>query len=578
MADKKIISQITSTPGIRRDGTVVDSDHYNDGQWVRFQRGKPKKIGGYRSLSRELTGPIRRCLMWSRGVVNTLYSFNSYGIEALQVDKNGNGNSVVDVTPASFLYNQDNSWTVDSMYDAAAGSLGTIVVAVSTQTLTNIDDTTNRQVYYSVANAVNQFQPIAGLSVSGGIVCAPPYLIYYGNDGLVGWSDVNQPQTLTSGDAGTARVTGAKVVKALAAPSKNGPGAVLWSLDSVISMQYIGGNAVFRFSTLSPSSSILSANSVIEYDGIYYWVGVDRFMACDGNSVSELPNTENLNWFFDGLNQAYSQKVWAAKIPRYGEIWWFFPKDGATECSHAVIYNVREKTWYDCKLDRSSGFSSQVFKYPVMSGSSPRTDAIRANITLSSGSIKAGDTLSGATSGATATVIKAEGSNNYLIMVNSPTVSFTPGEGINNLSAAGAGTLVFIKNLYSAYIHEKGKNAVEGETELSILSFFETCDFGLPTGGTKNGLTEGIDTNTRIIRIEPDFVMSGNMQVQVVGRKRPQGADVFSDEYTFGPTTETVDLREQRRMIRLRFTSNAINGSYEMGKTLIHCEPGDPMP
>jgi hypothetical protein len=34
-------------------------------------------------------------------------------------------------------------------------------------------------------------------------------------------------------------------------------------------------------------------------------------------------------------------------------------------------------------------------------------------------------------------------------------------------------------------------------------------------------------------------------------------------------------MREQRRMIRLRFNSNEVDGFYEMGRVILHTEPGD---
>ena len=52
MAEK--IVQIKSLPGIKRDGTKFEGDQYVDGQWVRFQRGLPRKMGGYRSISKYL--------------------------------------------------------------------------------------------------------------------------------------------------------------------------------------------------------------------------------------------------------------------------------------------------------------------------------------------------------------------------------------------------------------------------------------------------------------------------------------------------------------------------------------------
>lgn len=207
------------------------------------------------------------------------------------------------------------------------------------------------------------------VGTDGGIVTLGPYLVTYGSYGSVANSDVNQPSLFFTGDYNAANVTGSKIVKGLPIRGgSNAPAALLWSLDSVIKMSKVStAEGVFRFDTMSGQSSILSSNSVIEYDGIYYWVGVDRFLMFSG-VVQELPNTLNANWFFDGLNINYRQRVWAMKIPRYGEIWWFYPRGEATECTHAIIYNVREKTWYDTELGRSAGYYSQVFPYPLMAG------------------------------------------------------------------------------------------------------------------------------------------------------------------------------------------------------------------
>lgn len=535
-------------------------------------------MGGFREISGELTGPVRATQMWSRGLIHSLYSFSSSRVEVLQVDKNGVGNSIYDVTPSGHVDSPDVMWSVDNMYDDAVGSKSTIIVAVPTRSLSNIDDPTQSQVYFSVAGTTNPMTPIPGLTCSGGIVCIPPYLVYYGSDGLVGWSDVNQPQTLNSGDAGTARVTGAKVVKALPMRTSSGPGAILLSLDSVILMQYVGGSAIFRFTTISSQSSILSPNSMVEYDGKYYWVGVDRFLGCAGGQVGELLNSENINWFFDNLNWSQSQKVWAMKVPRYGEIWWFYPRGDATECTHAIIYNVRENIWYDCQLSRGSGYYSQVFRFPMMVGSTPRGNVIQAQITTSSGTFSPGDSITGATSGATYTILKVEANNYYQLSVTQVSISPVIGEGMDNLSRSGTGTLILTKDLYSAFSHEWGLDAVYQDRTVAIPSFFETSDFGYPTGSTNVGQDRGANRNTRIVRVEPDFIQSGKMSFTVRGRKYPSEGDLVSGDFEFDPTTLKVDLREQRRLIRLRFESNCLEGNFEMGRTILHLEPGDPAP
>jgi hypothetical protein len=70
MAEIKQLFTIMSLPGIKRDGTVLDGDNYSDGQWCRFQRGRPKKMGGFVRVSNQLSGPVRENLVWSRETLN----------------------------------------------------------------------------------------------------------------------------------------------------------------------------------------------------------------------------------------------------------------------------------------------------------------------------------------------------------------------------------------------------------------------------------------------------------------------------------------------------------------------------
>ena len=54
-----LIYTLGVTAGIKRDGTTFDSREYSDGTWCRFQRGVPKKMGGYRQMFRMPDGVPR---------------------------------------------------------------------------------------------------------------------------------------------------------------------------------------------------------------------------------------------------------------------------------------------------------------------------------------------------------------------------------------------------------------------------------------------------------------------------------------------------------------------------------------
>ena len=579
MAEIKEVFQITTLPGVKRDGTQLDGDNFTDAQWCRFIRkeGRPKKMGGYQEINSPVPGPIRAITVWTRDAFNAVISGSQYGIFQSNVDQNGGSGPSYDRTPTGWA-NHEGAWTLDSMYDDAVGSQNTIIVAHRTNNITSIDDPNATQVYYGVASNTTPFTPITGLLVSGGIVCISPYLVYYGSDGLVGWSDINQPQTLTTGDAGSDRVTGSKVVKGLPLRSGSGPAAILWSLDSVIRMDWVGGAAIFKFSTITTQSSILSQNSVIEYDGDYFWIGIDRFMAYTGGKVIEIPNEMNKNWFFDNLNFSQRQKVWATKVPRFGEIIWFFPFGDATECNKAVVFNMNLKTWYDFELSRTAGYYSQVFNHPVWAYvNSGRY--FRLTIDTPTGAFSPGDTLIGTTSNDTGTVHFVESPTVLIVRPLSPDgdwgTLFESPETVNNLGQAGSGVVLSSVSLASSYIHEKGLNAVTMNDETAISAHFTTSDFGYPTGSSQPNGIKGANRWTRLARVEPDFVMEEEMSIEVIGREFAQSPDIVSQPFTFDSQTGKIDLREQRRQIRLRFTSNTLNGNFEMGRTILHIEPGD---
>jgi hypothetical protein len=61
----------------------------------------------------------------------------------------------------------------------------------------------------------------------------------------------------------------------------------------------------------------------------------------------------------------------------------------------------------------------------------------------------------------------------------------------------------------------------------------------------------------------------------ITGPSYAQGAVVLSDPYVFSPDTLKIDLREQRREMRIKFESNTVRGDYEMGQVLLSADFGD---
>ena len=607
MAESTII--LKSNPGIKRDGTKFEGDFYTDGQWVRWQRGLPRKMGGYRSTQKYLTEISRGFSTFTQQNFVYCHSGGATTLERFTIDGTGNSSIITDRTPVSAAATATvtltggasgsvDTITVDGVallgspvafntslnttaadvataintgtgthgYTAtAASAVVTIsastsvgsdpngyVVAVTSTTITTThtnmaggsfalaqstrnlwmfdyqyDSSTNQnyllahvspnmqcvcndeggQIFFGEVLGTGDLKSVSlpsDANCTGGIVSLHPFLFYYGTDGIIGWSVSGEPTNLTGAGSGIARPWGQKIIKGLPlrAGSGSAPAGIFWAYDAVIRATFTGGDTVFQFDVIATDTSIISETCVVDYDGVFFWCGVDRFLMFNG-VVREVPNQMNLNYFFDGINPRAKTKVFAFKVPRYGEIWWCYPRGDATECTHAVIFNVRENTWYDTELPnfgRSAGQFNNSFAAPILTG----------------------------------------------------------------VEDSGSG--------YRVWVHEQLTDEYDGPNIRPIRSYFETADL--------SSLTQGRNEYVRITTIEPDFVQRGPMSVQVTGRANARAPEVVGTVFHFPesasvPHEQIVMLKEQRRELRVRFESNAVYGDYQMGQIIGHIESGD---
>lgn len=507
-------------PGVQRDGTRVDSECSVDAQWTRWRMGRPRKMGGYRTITSEVQGKGRRIFMYYKGGQVITHIGHSHGIEQVVFDTEGNFISRVDRTPPNFIGGIEPGWTIDALFDTTSEAIQ--LLAHSTPNVGVIADNVRTPPFVGLIDAVT---PLAQLGnpdstfggnytqpqFSGGLVCVQPFLFSFDSDGRIGWSAPNIPDTLgVSGGnsgAGIARVSAQKFLSGmpLRGGGGNSPAALFWSLSEVVTANFTGPPEWFRFNTPSPSSSILAGATTIEYDGLYYWAGVDRFLMFNG-TVVEVPNNYNADWFFDNMNWAYAGKSFAFKVPRFGEIWFCAPLFGATEPSHAVIYNTREKCWYDTVLPdggRSAGFFAQGFRFPVMSGVSQGADG------------------------------------------------------------------------FQLWLHEtRGKNRIDRSGPQPIRAYVSTPFMGGPMASPpdSHGLSVG--------QLEADMLQTGDMAIVGSGGSNPRGSDIPTDAAILKADPATADeqlvgVKMSRRYLRMIFESNTMNGDFVFGRNILHVEAGD---
>ncbi len=503
---------LASAPGIKRDGTRFDNEHYLDGEWCRFQRGKPKKIGGYQQVTDTVPEITRGMHSFSSDNIQYLHLGHPNSLGQYQVS-NGTLNLFSDRTPAGFVGDINHLWQFDIFADTS-GTGNHVLVAHVAENAANIDNSVAGTIYIDTIDATTQLSTV-GLNAawngaeatSGGVVVSGVYIWSYGSEGLIVQSQANDLSALPVAiNIGTQKIVKGMPLRG----AGTGPAALFWGLDILIRATSTGSTPAFAYDVIARGITIMSSQGVVEMDGIYYWPGVDRWYMFNG-VVREIPNNMNQNWFFDNINFNHRQKCFGFKIPRYGEIWWCYPRGSATECTHAVVFNVREGYWFDTPLPdnddinqgRTAGIYADVYQRPFMVDNDDNT------------------------SGGGRTLWQHETAFDKI--------------RLSNVSAIRSSFETHEFAMLDQQVADKSLRVARVEPDL-----VQSGDMTLQVRGRANAKATVIDGATETIFASPST-----------------------------PDEETVKFKEVHRLMSFKFESNVGGGNYELGKTFAHIEPAD---
>jgi hypothetical protein len=695
--------------GIKRDGTVFQSNQYTDGVWCRFQRGDPKKMGGYKSIFTSLIGIYRGMIVQPDNGVNYIFAGNYESLNVFNTNlsyASGSGPYIVNMLPGSVFANVDTYtttqitvpgdattafgpgtefimqqtgtptvytvstvatvtgppqqtqinytptgptgpvekiwlndtiftpdpqegpyriiWQFDAQFSPQGGDLS--IFAHPGYNLVNIDNSVVSQVltgaitpdnteswsFTGLCDSEGQNPTYQPIEVDGGVCMLYPFIFVYGSHGYLANNNVSLTNYNTQNFydwngpfANQLNVSPSKIVKGT--PTRGGtnaPSGLFWATDSLIRVSFNSqaSTIYWSYDIVSNQISIMSSSSVVEMDGTYFWMGVDRFYLYNG-SVKVLPNDKNVNWLFNNINYSQRQKVWATKVPRYNEIWFFYPRGEATECTDAIIYNVKDDLWYDAGqavgAQRSCGYTTEIFPTPIWADWNYNPVYSRSYIVIDTPDTLdppeanqiyiEGDVTPTFSPGSNLTFNIQNSFNQTYLITNSELIitEDVPAPGVTLITVSvnfetepTVGEQVFsVQGGFNIWQHEFGVNQSALNGEFAVYSSITTSDISWLTGSPSQDSLMGVNRRMHLRRVEPNFLQTGTMSMTVIGRKFAGGQyEAIDGPFYFTQDTGKIDLRIEHRLMRLKFESNDINGNYEMGRNLITAEYGDERP
>jgi hypothetical protein len=201
------------------------------------------------------------------------------------------------------------------------------------------------------------------------------------NNARVQWSGINDPTTWSSSavtqsdfqdvpDGGQIQgITGGEF------------GLVLLE-RSLFRMSYIGSPLVFQFDNISRNLGCYEPNSIIQWQGITYFLGDDGFYACNGQQVEGIGAEKVDRFFFNDADEGSFPEMSAAVDPIRNLVMWGYRNSG--DIYRVLLYHVNTKRWsfIDTTLSRLASYSTPGITLEGVDTYSSSIDALQ--ITLDS--------------------------------------------------------------------------------------------------------------------------------------------------------------------------------------------------
>lgn len=531
--------------GVQRDGTSFQSTYCTSAQWIRFQRDRVKKIGGMKGVNipNININNVTNLRVYPANEIGRMITFIGHraGI-AMLTSEGADWNPNLPAINILTLQNPSDNymWESEIVVDVLGGVPTTYIIFMLTNNSINIVQNTPSRFFRKQVSPVLNTDPVEEITntntprqgitnnafidplMNGNLCFASPYLFIFGSNGLVRFSNTTNPFSFTNTSSFT--ISADKVI--YARPIRGGPNApslLFWTLSTVVRVTNTGLNnsniPVFKNENISNDSSILSSKCVVEYDGFFFWPGVDRFFVYNG-IVDELPNRLNQNYFFDNLDLARRQQVFGVKNAKYGEIWWFYPVKDVPGNSRAIVYNKRENYWYDTNISREAGTFSNNFGFMATWGQP-------INTTLDN--------------------------QNYLWRHEFNTRTNQPQQ---------------------VRVVDGNAQPSEPITSSFTLPIFSWVAFP-PKLSKASQPSQLVNRWVDLQRVEPDFAYTANpsnFQLVVTTREYAQSVPVNSAAINFDSNTEKLDMRIQGRNMALTFSSS---DNFEVGQIMLLLGLGD---
>ena len=180
-------------------------------------------------------------------------------------------------------------------------------------------------------------------------------------EGLTGTANWTPSLTNTAGDLDLQ--TKGRIVGGF----KTRYGVLVFTTSDVWKTNYLGPPYVYGVERLTEGGGPVGMKCIAGSADFVAWMSRGRFWSFTGGYVKEL-TCDVADYVFSDINLDVEGLIAAGHNSDFGEIIWFYPKEGDEYCTRYVTYSYREQHWTTGELERTALESPDALGYPVWAG------------------------------------------------------------------------------------------------------------------------------------------------------------------------------------------------------------------
>lgn len=120
---------------------------------------------------------------------------------------------------------------------------------------------------------------------------------------------------------------------------------IIYKADAMYAMSYIGGQYIWQFRKLPGEVGLLARGCVCNTPSGHLLLTMGDLVIHSGTGPQSILTGKMRNWFFEQIDQTFSNRCFVVSNPALSEAWVCYPEQGAQNCTKALIWNWADNTF-----------------------------------------------------------------------------------------------------------------------------------------------------------------------------------------------------------------------------------------